>query len=103
MLTCRRGARCRVSKSSRFAHRARRPLKPPRKSSESSGRSAQRSSADSDIDIVDCGTRPSLRHSMVLPALRNGKHVYNGIPFAVLEAARRSSAERRWFRMDEVG
>lgn len=40
---------------------------------------------------------------MVLSALRNGKHVYNGIPFAVLEAARRSSAERRWFRMDEVG
>lgn len=38
--------------------------------------------ADPDIDIVDCGTRPSIRHSMVLAALRNGKHVYNGIPFA---------------------
>lgn len=38
--------------------------------------------ADPDIDIVDLGTRPSLRHAMVLAALRNGKHVYNGIPFA---------------------
>ncbi len=38
--------------------------------------------ADPDIDIVDCGTRPSIRHPMVLSALRNGKHVYNAIPFA---------------------
>lgn len=37
---------------------------------------------DPDIDIVDCGTRPNIRSPMVLSALRNGKHVYNGIPFA---------------------
>jgi predicted dehydrogenase len=43
---------------------------------------AEAMTADPDIDIVDCGTRPSVRHSMVLSALRNGKHVYNGIPFA---------------------
>jgi predicted dehydrogenase len=43
---------------------------------------AQLMTADPGIDIVDCGTRPSIRHSMVLSALRNGKHVYNGIPFA---------------------
>jgi len=45
--------------------------------------------ADPGIDIIDCGTRPSIRHSMVLSALGRGKHVYNGIPFATdLEAAR---------------
>ncbi len=38
--------------------------------------------ADPDIDIVDCGTRPPLRHAMVMAALAAGKHVYNGIPFA---------------------
>lgn len=38
--------------------------------------------ADPAIDIVDCGTRPPLRHAMVLAALEAGKHVYNGIPFA---------------------
>lgn len=35
-----------------------------------------------DLDIIDCGTRPNLRHGMVLSALRHGKHVYNGVPFA---------------------
>ncbi|MFT4047878.1 MAG: Gfo/Idh/MocA family oxidoreductase [Solimonas sp.] len=50
---------------------------------------AQTMAADPDIDIVDCGTRPNLRHAMVLAALRNGKHVYNGIPFTTgLEPAR---------------
>jgi predicted dehydrogenase len=45
--------------------------------------------ADPAIDIIDCGTRPSIRHPMVLSALRQGKHVYNGIPFAPdLQAAR---------------
>jgi predicted dehydrogenase len=43
---------------------------------------AQAMVADPDIDIVDCGTRPAIRYAMVLGALRNGKHVYNGIPFA---------------------
>lgn len=38
--------------------------------------------ADPEIDIMDCGTRPPLRHAMVLAALEHGKHVYNGIPFA---------------------
>lgn len=38
--------------------------------------------ADPDIDIIDIGTRPSLRHGMVLAALAAGKHVYNGIPMA---------------------
>ncbi len=46
--------------------------------------------ADPEIDIVDCGTRPNIRHAMVLEALRHGKHVYNGIPFAAdLEQSRR--------------
>lgn len=44
--------------------------------------SAQEMCADPDLDIIDCGTRPILRHDMVLAAFRNGKHVYNGIPFA---------------------
>lgn len=43
---------------------------------------AEAMTADPGIDIVDCGTRPSIRHSMVLSALRNGKHVYNAVPFA---------------------
>ena len=38
--------------------------------------------SDPDIDLIDCGTRPNIRHAMVLSALKNGKHVYNGIPFA---------------------
>lgn len=38
--------------------------------------------ADPAIDIVDIGTRPSVRHPMVLAAMANGKHVYNGIPMA---------------------
>jgi predicted dehydrogenase len=38
--------------------------------------------ADPDIDIVDCGTRPSVRKAMVLAALANNKHVYNASPHA---------------------
>jgi len=50
---------------------------------------AQEMAADPDIDIVDCGTRPSIREAMVLACLRNGKHVYNAIPFAAsLDGAR---------------
>lgn len=50
---------------------------------------AQTMIADPDIDIIDCGTRPSVRHPMVLAALKAGKHVYNGIPFAAdLDRAR---------------
>jgi predicted dehydrogenase len=50
---------------------------------------AQQMAADPMIDVLDCGTRPNIRFAMVLAALRNGKHVYNGIPFAAdLERAR---------------
>jgi len=42
--------------------------------------------ADPDIDIIDVGSRPPLRHDMVLAALSAGKHVYNGIPFAACMA-----------------
>ncbi|HEX7857754.1 MAG TPA: Gfo/Idh/MocA family oxidoreductase [Sphingobium sp.] len=38
--------------------------------------------ADPDIDIVDVGTRPTLREDMVLECLRHRKHVYAGIPQA---------------------
>ncbi len=38
--------------------------------------------ADPEIDIVDCGTRPSLRKAMVIAALAHGKHVYNASPHA---------------------
>jgi predicted dehydrogenase len=45
--------------------------------------------ADPNIDIIDCGTRPSIREAMVLACLNNGKHVYNAIPFAAsLDGAR---------------
>jgi len=51
---------------------------------------AQKMAADPDIDIVDCGTRPSIREAMALACLNNGKHVYNAIPFAAgLDGARR--------------
>ena len=43
---------------------------------------AQAMAADPDIDIVDCGTRASIREAMVLACLKHGKHVYNAIPFA---------------------
>jgi predicted dehydrogenase len=56
---------------------------------------AEQMAADPGIDIVDCGTRPNIRHAMVLAALRNNKHVYNGIPFAAdLEQAR--SLHQAW-------
>lgn len=35
-----------------------------------------------DLDIIDVGTRPSFRFPMVMAALRNGKHVYDALPFA---------------------
>jgi predicted dehydrogenase len=54
--------------------------------------------ADPDIDIVDLGTRPSVRLAMVLAALQHSKHVYNGAPHAphwagakAIDAARRSA------------
>lgn len=55
--------------------------------------------ADPDIDIVDLGTRPSVRLPMVLAALAHGKHIYNASPHApdwagakAIEAARQSSS-----------
>jgi predicted dehydrogenase len=51
--------------------------------------------ADPDLDLIDVGTRPPLRYDMVRAALENGKHVYNGIPFAAsLDAARDMTAWR---------
>src|SRR4051812_41185650 len=45
--------------------------------------------AHPDIDLVDVGMRPSFRRDMCIAALENGKHVYNGIPFAAdLESSR---------------
>ncbi|MBG6120006.1 MULTISPECIES: Gfo/Idh/MocA family protein [unclassified Sphingobium] len=38
--------------------------------------------ADPDIDIVDVGTRPSIRVPIVRDALAAGKHVYSALPFA---------------------
>lgn len=38
--------------------------------------------AHPDVDIIDVGTRPSLRHAMCIAAFDAGKHVYNGVPFA---------------------
>lgn len=65
---------------------------------------------DDELDIIDLGTRPSFRQSMVLDALRAGKHVYSALPFATdlasavsIEEARRESgvvgvvdAQFRW-------
>jgi predicted dehydrogenase len=45
--------------------------------------------ADPEIDLIDCGTRPPLRYEMVKAALSEGKHVYQGIPFAHTLAAAR--------------
>jgi predicted dehydrogenase len=38
--------------------------------------------ADPEIDIVDLGTRPTVRKPMLLAALAHGKHVYNACPHA---------------------
>ena len=43
---------------------------------------AEEMCADPDIDIVDLGTRPSIRKAMVLAALKHGKHIYNASPHA---------------------
>jgi predicted dehydrogenase len=58
--------------------------------------------ADPDIDIVDCGTRPSLRETMVPACLQGGKHVYNAIPFtAGLDGAR--TLRDAWAASGKVG
>jgi predicted dehydrogenase len=38
---------------------------------------------DPNIDIIDAGTRPRMRHPMVSAALRGKKHVYAGMPFGM--------------------
>lgn len=43
---------------------------------------AEEMCADPDIDIVDLGTRPSVRLPMVLSALKQDKHIYNASPHA---------------------
>jgi predicted dehydrogenase len=43
---------------------------------------AQAMGAHPELDILDCGTRPSVRDPVVANALRHRKHVYNAIPFA---------------------
>ncbi len=55
--------------------------------------------ADPDIDIVDLGTRPDLRHPWILAALAHNKHIYNASPHACdwaaakeIEAARARSS-----------
>jgi len=64
--------------------------------------SADAMTADPDIDIVDCGTRPSYRHAMVLSAFRHGKHVYNGIPCAThIDCAR--ELRDAWMASGKVG
>ncbi|MET0241059.1 MAG: Gfo/Idh/MocA family oxidoreductase [Sphingobium sp.] len=63
---------------------------------------AEELAADPDIDIVDCGTRPSLRRKMVVDCFNGGKHVYNGIPFAAtLDAAR--DMRDAWAASGKVG
>jgi predicted dehydrogenase len=50
---------------------------------------AEEMAAHSDVDLIDAGTRPSYRRDMCLAGLRNGKHVYNAVPFAAdLDAAK---------------
>ncbi len=49
----------------------------------------RRLAEDRDVDVVDVGTRPSLRYDMCMTSLRAGKHVYTGVPFAAtIEHAR---------------
>ena len=55
----------------------------------------EKMTADPELDIIDVGTRPSFRQAMVLSALRNGKHVYSALPFAVnISAAEQMCAEQ---------
>lgn len=39
--------------------------------------------ADPDIDIIDIGSRPAYRYDMAMESLRQGKHAYMALPFAV--------------------
>jgi predicted dehydrogenase len=63
---------------------------------------AQAMAAHLDIDILDCGTRPSVRDPVVAHALRNGKHVYNAIPFAT-DIDRARELRDTWKASGKVG
>lgn len=63
---------------------------------------AEEMAADPAIDIIDCGTRPNIRHPMVLAALNNGKHVYNAIPFAA-DIDRARELRDAWRTSGKVG
>jgi predicted dehydrogenase len=58
--------------------------------------------ADPDIDIVDLGTRPSVRLPMVLAALKAGKHIYNASPHAP-DWAGTKAIDAAWDRRRSVG
>lgn len=51
--------------------------------------------ASPDLDLIDVGTRPPLRYHMTMAALDNGKHVYQGIPFAASLSDARDMVRRR--------
>jgi predicted dehydrogenase len=57
---------------------------------------------DPDIDIVDLGTRPSVRLPMVLAALKAGKHVYNASPHAP-DWTGAKAIDAAWDRSRSVG
>src|SRR4051794_25427825 len=63
---------------------------------------AQGLAAHPDIDILDCGTRPSVRDPVVVSALRNGKHVYDSIPFAT-DIDRAREIHQAWKASKRVG
>ncbi len=58
--------------------------------------------ADPDIDIVDLGTRPSVRLPMVLAALAHGKHVYNASPHAP-DWAGAKAIDAAWHASGSIG
>lgn len=58
--------------------------------------------AHPDIDVIDVGTRPSMRRDMCVAAFEADKHVYNGIPFAAsLKDA--NDLREAWQRSGRVG
>lgn len=58
--------------------------------------------ADPDIDIVDLGTRPSVRLPMVLAALAHGKHIYNACPHAP-DWAGAKAIDAAWHKAGTIG
>lgn len=58
--------------------------------------------ADPNLDIIDCGTRPSVRKPMVLAALANAKHVYNASPHAP-DWASAKEIDAAWQNSSSIG